>query len=152
MTDFASYEVMRNALDQRYGLWAAVFSMAPRTLLSKTEIRGLAKQAICSLIEDGDLYLFVLPGRWGAEQRLTIEEVKNALEDDNNWRPRKANPRKLVRLGCTEKGRSQFLSGAFGEPEPMISDSDFVKKLLDRVNGNGGPDIGPLDQFGEPRY
>lgn len=151
MDTLARYEVMRNARDRRYGLWAVLLSMLPRqTGATADELKARACAALESLAEEGFIYLFRMPARWGDERPLEMREFADAFRDERNWRPRMSNPRELVRVGTTPDGDQAFREGAFGDAPPMLP--TWAHLLAASASERDGPDLSPRDQFGEPRY
>lgn len=111
---------MRAAVNRRYGLWAAVFAIAPRKPeLTETELKAEAIEAIRELIQEGCLYVFQVPGMWGSERVLDVDEAEAAFAEPNNWKPKRMNLRRLARLGATDKGADLFSSGALGAPSRL---------------------------------
>lgn len=123
---------MRAASNNRYGLWAPILAMHPRIPGADfQELRDLEANAIRKLIADGYLYLFRSPKAWGFEEVVDDAETSASLADDRNWRPRRINSRKLVRLGVTARGVEAFLAGEFGEPAPMLLPTSSGYELLE---------------------
>lgn len=150
----ADYEVMRNAMDRRLGVWAVVLSMAPRVASrDRAGLRAAASSAIQKLARQGMIYLFRMPRAWGQEEVVDAAEYPSVLAEDKNWRPRKSNPRQLVRLACTPTGAEAFEHGEFGPPPPMLEPEQTAESVLDDLpQAAPGPEIDPRDLFGEYRY
>ena len=126
------YELMRAAVDHRYGLWAAVLAVQPRAPEQTVEhIRNFAREEIRSLVSEGMLYLFRTPRAWGHEELLENVAFEEAIRDERNWRPRKSNLRMLARLGATLHGEAALASGEFGSPAPIQTNLAYAARNLE---------------------
>ncbi len=120
LQEIARYEVMRAAMNRRYGVWAPLLAIAARAPeFTAGELRAATTGAIRDLIQEGNLYLFRAPFAWGFEDLLDAEKTDESLADERNWHPRKISSRKLVRVGATKEGKESFESGDFGPPAPI---------------------------------
>jgi hypothetical protein len=117
----AAYEVMRAAMDRRYGLWAIPLQVMPRLNIQQEEAIQLAKETVKTLLEEDMIILFKTPWAWGQEQILDKQQSYESLNENKNWKPKKISSRKLVRIGFTEKGKTAFLNGNVGIPCPIVN-------------------------------
>lgn len=129
----AAYEVMRAAMDRRYGLWAIPLQIMPRLNTEQEEAIRIAKETVKDLLEKQMIVLFKTPRAWGQEEVLDKEQCYQSLDEQRNWKPKRISSRKLVRIGFTDKGKIAFCNGDFGQPCPIIKThekSQFSEAVL----------------------
>lgn len=118
--DTATFEAMRAGMDHRFGAWAVAMAVSVRR--PGADAVSESKAAILRLIQEGELYAYRSAFGWGAEEPLSIAEVREALEDARQWRPRRIGYRRLVRFAATKTGMQHFCDGMFGSAEPIQRD------------------------------
>jgi hypothetical protein len=125
----ARYELVRQAWEKRRPVWAAALSAAIRMPgASRAQVREAVTSELLRLIDSGDAYLFKVPRFWGSEVRIEGDELRKALEDDRNWRPRARSVAQLPRLALTESGFEKLQNGEFGVPSPIAWTPDWFEK------------------------
>lgn len=109
--DTALYEVMRAANDRRNTVWAAAMTFS--SWEPAEDCRTRITEAIAVAVAQGDAIL--AQSSWSGGHAVPIEKdmVELALQDENQWHPRRLPWARRLRLIATDQGLQNFESGKF---------------------------------------
>jgi hypothetical protein len=105
---------MRAANDRRNTVWAAAMAYSAREI--DCNPKAVMPTLIRQLVEDGEIVLARTSWSGAVAERIPLDDVLDALEDDSQWHPRRLPWAQRLRLFATEEGQRRFADGEYGSP------------------------------------